>query len=76
VRSIADAKLTTADVIDVLSEANAVGKLTIAGDNPVVVIGTDEDKERAREVLKDQGWTLISSTERDEWTSLGGNRLG
>jgi hypothetical protein len=61
-------ELTSAEVIYALVEAKAVGKLTVSGDDPVVITGTDEDREIARAVLKAQGLTLTPSPERDEWT--------
>lgn len=61
--------LTAAEVLQALNEAKAVGKLTVAGDHPVTIIGSEEDRERARAVLETHGWTLTRSAERDEWTS-------
>jgi hypothetical protein len=60
-------ELTSAEVVYALVEAKAVGKLTVSGDQPVVITGPDEDKERARAVLKARGLALTPYPERDEW---------
>lgn len=66
---MADKELTSTDVVRALVAAKAVGKLTVSGDNPVIITGSDQDKERARTVLKGQGLALTPYPERDEWTS-------
>ena len=63
-----DTKLTSADVIYALVEAKALGKLTIAGEGTVVITGPDSDRDRAREVLADQGLACTRHPGRDEWS--------
>ena len=60
-------ELTTAEVVYALVEAKAVGKLTVSGNEPVIITGTSEDRERARAVLEAHGLVVTSSLERDEW---------
>lgn len=60
--------LTSAEVVYALVHAKAVGKLTVSGDNPVVITGPDQDRGRARAVLAPQGWTCTLYPDRDEWT--------
>jgi hypothetical protein len=62
------ARLTSADVIYALVAAKAVGKLTVTGDNPVVITGTRDDRDRARAVLIARGLHCTPSPERDEWS--------
>jgi hypothetical protein len=64
-------ELSSSEVSTALVEARAVGKLTVSGDNPVAVTGSDEDKERARAVLKARGLALTPYPERDEWRRQG-----
>jgi hypothetical protein len=60
-------ELASSEVVTALVEAQAVGKLTVSGDDPVIVTGPDGDKERARAVLKGRGLVLTPYPEKDEW---------
>lgn len=61
------ARLTSTEVVYALVMARAVGRLTVSGADPVVITGPDDDRERAREVLKALGLNVTLSVDQDEW---------
>jgi hypothetical protein len=63
-----ETKPTSTEVIYALVEAKALGKLTISGDGIVTITGPQADRDRAREVLADQGLTCTRHPGRDEWS--------
>jgi hypothetical protein len=60
-------ELTSLEVIYELTKVNALGALTVSGDDPVVITGPDEHREYARAVLEAHGLAVTRSPERDEW---------
>ena len=62
-------ELTSTEVVRALAEAQALGRLTVTGGDPVVITGTDEDRARARGVLMAAGFHCTPYPGQDEWTA-------
>lgn len=61
--------LSSTEVTYLLVQSHVVGKLTVCGDEPVIVKGPMFDRNRARAVLKREGFELTPYPEYDEWRS-------